>query len=162
MPTISVINGIKASQEVVDKVLAVYYPNYRYLKEAEIDYPLGKGKFQLGQTGYCETLQHMTDVEAQLCLNQLCYVFFGQMIIDKRWEGLEDLTFEEYLESGDENMFIVESHKKFKKKTNPKEPFYGQIELIKTRRHDSIYVARLDFDLNGGASIGKLSLILKR
>ncbi len=153
---------MKVPKEIIDKVVAVYWPNYRYLKEAEVEYPIGKGQFQLGQTEYMETLQHVTDVEAQLCLNQLSYVFFGQGVIEKKWEGLDDLTFDEYLELRKENMFVTESHKKFQRKINPREPFYGQIELMKIRRHGNIYIAELVFNLKEGASTGGLSLVLKR
>ncbi len=152
---------MKLPQETLDRVVALYNPNYRYLKESEIEFPIARGKFQLGETEYCETLQHMTDIEAQLCLNQLCYVFFGQGIIDKKWKGLENLTFDKYLELRKENMFITESHKKFRKETNSREPFYGQIKLKRIRRYGNIYVAKLDFDLNEGASVGELSLVLK-
>lgn len=153
---------MKVPQELVDKVVQVYKPNYRYLKSAEVDFPVARGRFQLGETEYMETLQHVTDVEAQLCLNQLCYVFFGQGVIEKRWEGLEDLTFDDYLELRKEGMFVVDSHKTFKRETNPREAFDGQIRLMKVRRHHNIYVAKLDFDLNEGASVGELSLVLKK
>ena len=153
---------MKVPQETIDKVAALYKPNYRYLKEAEIDFPIARARFQLGETEYCETLQHLTDVEAQLCLNQLSYVFFGQGVIDKRWEGLEDLTFDDYLELRKENMFVTESHKKFNRETNPRDPFYGQMQLMRIKRHGNLYVAKLDFDLNKGASVGELSLVLKR
>ena len=139
---------MKIPKETVDKVLAVYYPNYKYLKEADIEYPIGKGKFLIEKTGYMETLQHMTDVEAQLCLNQLCYVFFGQGVIDKKWKGLENLSFDEYLDLRKENMFITESHKKFKRETNPKEPFYGQIEVMNIKSKNNLYVTKLNFSLN--------------
>ena len=153
---------MKVPKELVDRVVQVYKPNYRYLKSAEVYFPIARGRFQLGETEYMETLQHMTDVEAQLCLNQLCYVFFGQGVLEKRWEGLEDLTFDDYLELRKEGMFIIGSHKTFKKETNPREPFEGQMQLMKVRRHKNIYVAKLDFDLNYGASVGELSLVLKR
>ncbi len=153
---------MKVPQERVDKVVILYKPNYRYLKDAEIDFPTARGRFQLGETEYCETLQHLTDVEAQLCLNQLSCVFFGQEIIEKRWGSLEDLTFDQYLELRKENMFITESHKKFHRETNPRYPFYGQIQLMKIRRHGNLYVAKLGFDLNEGASMGELSLLLRR
>ena len=156
------LSGMKVPKETVDRVVALYKLNYRYLREAEMEYPIVKGRFQLGETEYCDTLQHLTDVEAQLCLNQLSYVFFGQGVIDKRWEGLEDLTFDDYLELRKENMFVTESHKKFYRKTNSRDPFYGQMQLMKIRRHGNLYVAKLNFDLNKGVSIGELSLVLKR
>ncbi len=59
-------------------------------------------------------------------------------------------------------MFLIESHKKFRRETNPKDYFYGQIPLMKMRRHGNLYAAKLDFDLNEGASIGGLSFVLKR
>lgn len=156
------LSCMKIPQETVDRVVELYKPNYRYLKEAEIEFSIIRGRFQLGETEYCETLQHLTDVEAQLCLNQLSYVFFGQGVIDKRWEGLEDLTFDQYLELRKENMFVTESHKKFHKETSPRDLFYGQMQLMKIRRHGNLYVAKLDFDLNAGALVGELSLVLKR
>jgi len=153
---------MKVPQEIIDRVVVLYKPNYRYLKEAEVEFPIARGRFQLGETEYCETLQHMTDIEAQLCLNQLSYLFFGQGVIEKRWEGLENLTFNEYLELRKENMFVTESHKKFHKETKPRDPFYGQIELLKIKKCGNIYIAKLDFYLNEGACEGELSLVLKR
>ncbi|MEK6951992.1 MAG: FcoT family thioesterase [Nanoarchaeota archaeon] len=153
---------MKISQELVDKVVAVYKPNYRYLKEADVNFPVARGIFQLGETEYMQTLQHLTDVEAQLCLNQLSYVFFGNEINAKRWEGLRDLTFDDYLELRKEGMFIVESHKKFHKETNPREPFEGIMRLVRAKKRGNIYLATLDFNLNNGACIGDLSLVLKR
>lgn len=152
---------MKVSQELIDKIVQIYKPGYRYLKQAEIDFPVDSGRFQLCTTEYMEALQHMTDVEAQLCLNQLCYVFFGQGVLDKRFRGLENLTFDDYLELRKEGMFIIDSHKKFHRETNISEPFNGQIRLLKVKKHDNIYIAKLDFDLNEGACEGGLSLVLK-
>ena len=151
----------KISQELVDKIVSMYKPNYRYLKSAEMDFPIAKGRFQLGETEYMETLQHMTDVESQLCLNQLCYVFFAQGVLEKRWEGLESLTFDKYLDLRKEGMLITESHKIFHHETISSEPFDGQIQLTKIKRRNNIYLAKLKFDLNEGASVGNLSLVLR-
>ena len=65
---------------IVDKILNDIYdkPKYRYLKEVEIDYPVGRGRFKVGETGYMSALGHLTSAEANLCINQLCYVFFGK------------------------------------------------------------------------------------
>lgn len=152
---------MKVPQEFVDKTVAVYYPNYRYLKEAEIDFPVGKGIFQLGQTEYMETLQHVTDIEAQLCLNQLAYVFFGYEMINGRWPRAGKISFDEFLALRKENMFIVESRKKFHKETNPRDPFYGEMEIKHIRKQGDIYLAKIDFDLNEKACSGDLSLVLK-
>jgi len=149
-------------QEIVDKVLAVYKPNYRYLKSVKVDFPVARGRFKIGETEYfMESMRHLTDVEAQLCLNQLSYVFFGQEVVNRRWKDLENLSFEQFLELRNEGMFVVESHKTFHRETDSREPFNGEIKLMKVRRHKNIYVAKIEYDLNEGASTGKLSLILK-
>ena len=152
---------MKVPQEFVDKTVAVYYPNYRYLKNAEIEFPVAKGTFQLGQTEYMETLQHVTDIEAQLCLNQLSYVFFGHEIVTGRWPEAGKLSFDQFLGLRKENMFIVESRKKFHRETDPRIPFSGQMEIKQIRKQGNIYMARLGFDLNKKACDGELSLVLK-
>ncbi len=43
------------------------------------------------------------------------------------------LRFSDLSELRKENMFVTESHKKFKKEIDPRKPFYGQIELMKIR-----------------------------
>ena len=153
---------MRIPQELVDKVVAVYKPNYRYLKQADVDFPIARGTFQLGKTEYVQTLQHLTDIEAQLCHNQLSYVFFGNEINLNRWNGLKDLTFDDYLELRKEGMFIVESHKKFRKETNPEEPFEGIVRLTRSKTRGNIHLANLDFNLNNGACVGNLSLVLRR
>lgn len=152
---------MRVSLDMLDKTLSIYKPNYRYLKDAEIDFPRGRGRFHIGETEYVEALRHMTDVEAQLCLNQLCYVFFGQAVIENR-HGNSGFTFDDYLDSRKDGMFITTSHKTFRRETNPEEPFYGHINLIKARKQGNIYVAKLSFDLNEAACIGELGLVLKR
>ncbi len=119
------LKSMRISQELIEKVIEVYKPNYRYLKEATVDYPFAKVRFMLGETEYVATLQHMTDVEAQLCLNQICYVFFAQGILDQKWELPKTFTLDDFLELRKEGMFIVESHKRFVRETNPGEAFNG-------------------------------------
>lgn len=153
---------MKVSQETIDSVVGLYKPGYRYLKEAYVEFPISMGLFQLGTTEYCEGVRHLTDVEAQLCLNQLAYVFFGQAVVaEKRWECLKDLTFDKYLELRKENMFITKSRKEFHRQTDSKEPFYGSMHLMRIKKHGNIYLAKMTFDFNEGAADGELSLVLK-
>ncbi len=154
---------MKVSQDIIDKIVSIYLPSYRYLKEAEIDFPLGRGLFQIGQTEYYDgEVSHMTDVETQLCLNQLCYVLFNQEIANGRWDNLKNLTLDDFLDLRKENMFVTESHKKFRRETRVGAPFVGEINLNKVRRHGNLFIAHLDFDLNNGAAIGELSVALRK
>lgn len=153
---------MRINDDMLDKVLAIYKPGYRYLQSADMEYPAIEGRFMLHGTEYVETLQHLTDVEAQLCLNQLCYVFFGQGMVERRWGALDQVTFDEYLDLRKENMFIADSHKRFARETDPRTPFSIRMNLLKTKRQGNIMVAKLDFDLNDGAATGELSLVMKR
>lgn len=156
-----ILQIMRVSQELVDKVIEFYKPNYRYLREATVNYPFARGRFLLNETEYMTTLQHVTDIEAQLCLNQLCYVFFAQGIADQQWESLKSFSLDDFLGLRKEGMFIVESHKKFVRETNPAEPFNGQIELVRSRSINKGYFAKLRFNLNESASFGELSLVLR-
>jgi len=127
-----------------------------------MEFPIIRGRFQLKETEYMEALHHMTDVEAQLCLNQLSYIFFGQAILDKRWQDFDDVSFDQYLEFRKENMFISDSHKSFRRETNPVYPFDGVLSLRKLKKEGSLYVAKLDFDLNDQACLGELTLVLRK
>jgi len=147
--------------KIIEKILEKYKPNYRYLKKAYISYPSCKAIFRIGETEYMEDLCHLTDVEAQLCLNQLCYVFFSQIILDKKCKGLENLSLEEYLNLEKENMFILESNKKFKNKINSKKDIKGEAQLMNLRKAGKAYIAKVRYSLEENSSYGYLILGLK-
>ena len=149
-------------QELLDKVLVVYKPNYRYLRQADVEFPVARGRFLLGETEYAESPSHLTDVEAQLCLNQLSYIFFANEIISGRWSDGRNLTLDDYLSLRKEKMFVVDSHKIFHRETNPAEPFNVAIKLAKIRRIRNAHLASLDFNINDGAGVGNLKLVIKR
>lgn len=151
---------MKIIQEKLAKVLEIYKPDCRYLVESNINYPRAEGKFKLGETYYTtKKLEHMTSIEAQLCLNQLCFSAFSEWLPEKRFD--ETITFEKYLDLMKENMFIIESKIRFRKPIPSNECIQGQIELMKIKAHDGLYLAFLDYDLEQGKSKGNLELALK-
>ncbi|MEK6933495.1 MAG: FcoT family thioesterase [Nanoarchaeota archaeon] len=152
---------MKVSKKNIGKVLSLYKPNYRFLEEVDIEFPCAMGKFRLKEAEYVETLRHVTDIEAQLCLNQLSYVFFGQQIIDRRWQDIKNLSFDEYLNLRKEDMFIVESKKKFVREIDSLSAFSGEIKLLDMKKIRRIHLASLDFSLNDGACYGSLKLVLR-
>ncbi len=131
---------MKADQLLVEKVLNIYNPSWRYLKEVDVNYPDGTGFFRLDSTEYAETLQHLTDAEAQICLNQLCYVFFGHGIVEGWLKGMEDLSIDEYLDMRKNHMFVAESRKRFRRETNSREPFYGNVHVTHLRKHGNMQI----------------------
>jgi len=151
---------VQVPQARLGRVLELYKPDCRYLVEATTEYPKTEGRFKLGDTYYTtKKLEHMTSIEAQLCLNQLCYSAFGEWLPAGRFD--ETMTFELYLELMKENMFIIDSNIRFRKPIPTNGNIQGQIELMKIKRHGDLYLAFLDYDLEQGKSRGKMELALK-
>jgi hypothetical protein len=92
--------------------------------------------------------------------NLLC--FFAKAILDKKLKGFENMSFAEYLIFMKENMFIVESNKKFKKETDVTKPFFGKITLENLSTVGKISVATVSFSLNKNAAVGTLKLVFKK
>ena len=105
---------MQVPQERLLKVLELYKPECRYLIRADTEHPKANGIFRLGNTYYTSRkLTHITAIEAQLCLNQLCYAAFGEWLPQGRFD--QTISFEKFLELMKENMFIVESNIRFRK-----------------------------------------------
>ena len=148
--------------KLVEALTGLYKPGYRYLQGAEVNTSGAKGLFKLKSTEYMETMNHMTDVEAQLCLNQIAYVFFAYHAINRTWPELGLNTLEDFLSLTKEGMFVLESRKRFRRETVPAKEFAGTLELRSyTKISTQAFVARLNFDLNEGACRGYLKLAIR-
>jgi len=156
--------------EIVANITGQYKDDFRYLVAGSMQYPnSATGLFHVKQSGYVrDTLKHITDVETQICLNQMVYAAFAQAIVDKAWErdalwnplvGLDMPIYEGLMK---DHMFIRESHKKFRRQINPAEPFYGTITLEKTGGRRGLYFAELSFSLADNSATGALSLAMNR
>ncbi len=152
----------KVPKSTLNRILEIYVPKYRYLKEAEISFPEANGSFSLGDTFYTSTrLRHMTSIEAQLCLNQLCYTAFGEWLTEKDAKINTEISFNKYLELMKENMFIIKSNINFKRQIETNKEIQGKIKVIRTKKFKGLYLAFLDFEFEKGKSEGNLELALK-
>ena len=148
------------NKEKLDKILEMYKPDCKYLVEVNSEYPKAQGKFKLNPTYYViNAFEHMTSIEVQLCLNQLCYSAFGDWFPEGKFE--KKIYFDEYLELMKENMFIINSNIRFKKPIKTNKEILGQIKLTKTKTYGNLCLAFLDYDLEQGKSVGRLELALK-
>ena len=146
--------------DIVEKVTALYAPPYRYLQDAHIDFPHANRRFFVEKTEYfAHQLDHVTDVEAQICLNQLCYATFAEAALTKKPEGFSS-SLDEYFQKSDV-MVIVESRKRFTRKIDPRVPFIGGLAVERFRKQGSLYLASVDFSLDNGAASGNLLVALK-
>lgn len=151
---------MQVPQERLKRMLEIYKPDCRYLIGTSIEYPKAEGRFKLGKIFYAtRPVEHMTIIEAQLCLNQLCYSAFGEWLPEGRLN--ERVSFDRFLELMKENMFAVESNIRFRKPIPTNGEIQGQIELMKVKRHGNLYLIFCDYELEQGKSKGSLELVLK-
>lgn len=150
---------MQVPQERLNKILEIYEPDWRYLVEANVDYPKAEGKFKISGNAYItKKLEHMTVLDAGACLNQLCYSAFGEWLSQGRFG--EAMPFERFLELMKENSFVIDAHIRFRKSIPIKEEVSGQIEFIKIKRLGGLSLAFLNYDLEQGKSRGSLELAL--
>lgn len=150
--------------KIIKKFRGLYKPGYRYLQKAYLVEKGAKAIFRIKRTEYKKGVGHLTDLEAQVCLNQLCYVFFYDYFSNNTPEGVIPLrvgTIKQFTKLYQEEFFVLESHKRFRRETVPGEEFVGEIKLTGVEKlSELVYVARLSFNLNKGACRGFLKLAL--
>ena len=114
---------MKINEEIIKMVLEPY--NVKVLQSAELDYPVIKGRFFIGNTYYHNPpLSHATDIEIQLCLNQLGYAGIAQLMHDNSIPEIKNLDFQKMRE---ESMLIIESKKRFRRPISTNEEIYGEM-----------------------------------
>ena len=149
---------IEIPQELVERVLAIYKPEQRLLKKASFKYPVVKGQFLIGPTYYAlERLKHATDIEIQLCLNQLGYAGVAEEIRQGLNPHLADIDFFELQKEG---IFIIESRKRFRRHIPSDKPIYGEIKYIKEKKIGSLLIRFANFQFEDSACNGSLELAL--
>ena len=151
----------RIDQSRLEKILEVYFPNCRYLLEAELDFPKGNGRFRILSSCYMKNTGHFNAAEAIMCYNQLAYALLAEAGEQSLLEGLGKIPFEQFLEWQLGNCFIVGMDNiKFKKQINPSEEFYGEIALNKAKKLGRLYIFKTSYDFEGGKATGDIELAL--
>lgn len=149
---------MKIPQEIIEKSLLLYKPETRVLTSAQIEYPTISGRFKLPPTFYTNfPLQHLADIEIQLCLNQLAYTGLNYAISQKLIPELAELNFSELQNEG---CLIIESRKKFRKAIKTDSEIEGKISIEKIRDFDRLIMGTAGFDFENRSCIGELELVL--
>ena len=148
-------------QEKLEKILALYKPECRYLKSAELGSLKAEGMFEIGGTYYTNncSVSHLTSVEMNLCLNQLAYVAFAEWIDHGEFENI-NLEIEEYLLLMKDNMYIFECSVKFKDPIDTSKPFKAEMQFRQQKQKDNIHFVFLDYSFADGKAKGKIGLAL--
>ncbi|HJX50187.1 MAG TPA: FcoT family thioesterase [Candidatus Nanoarchaeia archaeon] len=149
---------VEIDKRKIEEILEIYKPEYCFLKKVEVNYPFFHGVFRTPSTLYTKKpLNHLTDVEVQLCLNQLAYVGFEEVIKEKLIPQLNSLNFKE---SQYDEMVIGKSEKKFKEIINPNKEIHGKLKIDKIFNLEGRIIALTSFDFENGKCIGRLNLAL--
>jgi hypothetical protein len=140
------------------QILELYKPELRLLKSAQLDYPIIRGSFMVGPTYYSLIpIEHATDIEIQLCLNQLCYWGIQEIVDRKLINELSDI---DCLTLQKEKMVIVESKKRFRRPISSGIIIYGEATLKKLRLYKNVIFIGLDFDFERKSCLGSLELAI--
>ena len=138
--------------------VAQYNPQFCFLKELQIDYPKIYGVFRTPPTFYTrKALDHLTEAEIQICLNQLAYVGIigaakmGQ-IPSLFHTGLKRIPY------GD--TVIAESKKRFRDRIDPSKDIYGLLRVKRIFTLENSIIALTDFDFEDGKCTGELNVSL--
>jgi len=151
------------SESMMEAMLRPYFPQCRYLLDADMDFPRAEGRFSIEDSCYIESTGHFNAVELPICYNQLAYVFFGHIIRGGLVDQFSDIDFEGFRKN-QLMAVITKMEGRFRGEINPRD-FRGEIELKKTRKPgEDRYIADTSFkfwDKNSGRAEGKILLALK-
>lgn len=146
-------------QSRLKRILDIYDPNCQYLMEVNHEFPKATGIFKIDKLFYTtESFEHLTAVEAALCLEQLSYACFGEWIPEGRFD--RKVGFEEYLKSMRE-MFVGQSSIEFKKLVFKDKDIRINTKLIRLAQIKETLVGVMDYDIENGKSTGTLKLAAK-
>ena len=149
---------IQLPEQSLREILGLYKPEQRLLREASIEYPTIRGTFLIGQTYYTfSPLQHATDIEIQLCLNQLAYAGMYEGIRLGLDSSLKGINFRELQKEG---MLIIESRKKFRRQIPTDREIIGSIKLKDRIERDGISLCDASFQFENKSCFGRLTLAL--
>jgi FcoT-like thioesterase domain len=149
---------------LMEKVLEVYFPQFRYLKHSEFSYPEIKGKFEIPSSFYVTSTGHFNGIEAILCYNQLAFTFFANSIEKKIPElmRLDPVSLEDFVSTRQlPDSYIAKINSlKFKRPIDSLN-FYGELKLIRPSKlgRTAFLSTKINFwDDHGGSASGDILL----
>lgn len=150
---------MKIPQETIDSILEIYNPDCRYLKNAELDFPIARGRFSIPSSFYIEDTGHFNAVELLICYNQLAYSFFAEAGRLGLMKEVGVVPLDKFRENQLGKYLIAKTNKmKFRREINPRE-FEGAMELRDVKRMKNNLFFRTNFDFNNGSASGEITLV---
>lgn len=153
---------MQIDQQLIDEMLAVYFPDYRCLKSANYEYPNIEGVFELFKIPpYTQVhIDYLTIFATQLATIQLGCVFFAQAIKEGR---LPDLTFDDFKTLQEDLKLLI--HKfdvKFRRKVDTTKKITGRLHLDELRfdENKNNYKANLSYDFENSSTLGSIEAVV--
>lgn len=177
MPGMEKETGVKSyenDQELMRKVLSVYFPNTRYLLNEHVKQcgdPSKSGKlvykceFSIPESCYINDTGHFNSVEFNICYNQMMYYGIAKSVKHGFMDIFRDWELEDFWRKQLPNILIVNFQSIFKKPIQSKK-FYGEIDFTRTRKrtlNQQMYIIDTQcrfFDEASGYSEGKVGLVV--
>lgn len=149
---------MQSPRETIERFLAVYKPQARYLKSAELDFPMATGNFEVQSSSYGQDTGHLNAADLLICYNQLAYVLVGQAWVDGQLPSLEHIAIETSFQL--EKTFIVGMDDiRFRKIIDPS-GFQGLVKIDKMRKTRSAYFLQTHYDFALGSAVGNIDLAI--
>ena len=135
----------EVSQALLDRFLAPYKKDCRYLKKAQFQYPddleinklddesglwFIKGEFAIPESCYIDDTGHFNSVEFNICYNQLFYIMIAYLLEKKLLTEMSDWDLETFKRRQLSDFLIVKFFSTFKKPINS-DIFQGMLSINK-------------------------------
>ena len=131
----------EVSQDLLDRFLAPYKPDCRYLNRAVFHYPdqaasngsawgFMKADFAIPESCYIDDTGHFNSVEFNICYNQLFYVLIAYLVKHQLLKAMHDWDLETYKRRQLNDFLITRFASTFRKPINS-DTFQGMLSINK-------------------------------
>jgi len=159
----------QVSQVLLDRFLAPYKADCRYLKQAQFhDFSsamsptscsesecswLISGDFAIPESCYIDDTGHFNSVEFNICYNQLCYIMLAYLIEHQMLAVMSDWTLDTFKRRQLSDFLITGFSSKFRQPINS-DSFQGELSINRCSARRNLIILKTTcafFDRNGRA-----------
>ena len=148
----------EVNSALLERFLAPYKENCRYLKRAEFQYPdrstataksdgdgqrigLIKGDFAIPESCYIDDTGHFNSVEFNICYNQLFYIMIAYLVQNKLLKEMSDWDLDIYQRRQLGDFLIVKFSSTFKQPINS-DVFQGTLSINKCLMRNNLILIK--------------------
>ena len=148
-------------KDIIIRATGVYKPEFRFLKKAELVYPKCYTFFQVEKALFMQNPHdYMGCADIQICLNQMAYVTWAQILREKKIDVKQ--TCEEFLGLCEKGMFVMEQQRRNRKSISLDKLIKGELTLTEYRDIGEVIIALADFKLENRSCWGSLKVAISK